>query len=78
MNGLSDSYRVVSALAASTNITEVVPHDPWDVRCDVILSPDKTIELADPAVLPGIKWESLALERIKRIAPLWHLNKARK
>ena len=78
MNGLSESCRVVSALAVSTNITEAVPHDPWDVRCDVILSPDKIIELADPAVLPCIKWDSLAMERIKKITPLWQLNKARK
>jgi 5-formyltetrahydrofolate cyclo-ligase len=78
MNGLAESCRVVSALAVSTSVTEVVPHDPWDVRCDVILSPDKIIELTEPAMLPGIKWESLSKERIKRIAPLWHLDKARK
>jgi 5-formyltetrahydrofolate cyclo-ligase len=78
MGGVKDGCRLVSTLADSANLIDKVPHDPWDVRCDVILSPDKMIELADPAVLPGIEWGALSRERIKRITPLWKMSEAEK
>jgi len=78
MGALGEGCQVVSALAASKKIIEMVPHDPWDVRADVIVTPDEIIELNDPAVLPCINWGALTRERIKRITPLWNLNKARK
>ena len=75
--GVVDRQRVaVVALAADQQVVSgVLPVDPWDVRLDQVITPSGGLVFAEESrEQPTILWPQLALERVKKMNPLWKLS----
>lgn len=77
MGGVAQDCQVVAAVDDPAKVVESVPCEPWDVKCTRILSPAGIENLAAATVIPGIFWDDIALERVRRISPLWRLQGGR-
>lgn len=73
MGGLAAGCQVVAAIDDPAKVVENIPQEPWDVKCAKILGPDGIEELFDSSAVPGIFWDDIPPERIKRISPLRRL-----
>ena len=74
LGGLSEGFRVVMALADPARLINNLPVDSWDVGCDVMLTAEGDGPLSrEGRQSPAIVWDVLALDRIRRITPLWKL-----
>jgi 5-formyltetrahydrofolate cyclo-ligase len=74
LGGLAEEYRVVMALADPDRLINNLPVDPWDVGVDVLLTDEGEEPLSrEGGQPPAIVWDSLTLDRIRRITPLWKL-----
>ncbi len=73
LGGLAPGCQVVAAIDDPAKVVENIPQEPWDIKCAKILAPDGIEELFDSASVPGIFWDDIQPERIKRISPLRRL-----
>lgn len=74
LGGLAAGVRVILALAELDRLRDRLPVDPWDVAGELVLTPDGEEQLTrEGETRPGIVWEVLSLDRIRRITPLWKL-----
>lgn len=74
LGGMAPKSRIVAAIDDIAKITEDLPVESWDCKCAMILEPNGVEVLADSSPVPGIFWDAIAMERIKRISPLRHLH----
>lgn len=74
IGGLTENCQVIAAVDTRVKIVDNVPREPWDIQCTKILGPDGLEELSASSPVTGIFWDDLAMERIKRMSPLWKLH----
>lgn len=74
MGGLAAGCQVVAAIDDPAKVVEKVPQEPWDIKCAKILGPAGIEELFETSSIPGLFWDAIPPERIKRISPLRRLR----
>ena len=52
-------------------LSEELPNDPWDVQVDGLIGPGGATFFPPREALPGLLWQHLAEQRIKKMTPLW-------
>lgn len=74
LEGLADDFQVLVAIQDRVRLVADLSIDPWDIAGNSILTPEKVIMLDELSLAPpGIAWDFLTLDRIRRITPLWKL-----
>jgi len=73
MGGLVENCQVIAAVDDLTKVVDDIPSELWDNKCSGILSSDGIELLTDSSPVPGIYWDNIPMERIKRMTPLWYL-----
>ena len=69
--GLGGGCHVVAALDGPEKIFDELPRDPWDFQANSILTPVGFDVVSEKGKSPGIIWDDLEMDRIKRVTPLW-------
>ncbi len=71
---LHDEKRVYAAVVEHQLSTVPLPVDSWDVSMDGFVTVSGSKDFPHfPQASPSVVWESLVLDRIRKIGPLWKL-----
>jgi len=72
LEGVAEDCRV-AVLCREILDQESIEPDPWDVRADLLVTPEKLLEVEIGRKRPEILWERLSSRTVRRIGPLWHI-----
>jgi 5-formyltetrahydrofolate cyclo-ligase len=77
LGGLQQDWAAFTFIREKQISRVQLPQDAWDIRMSGAVTPSGTHAFTPPRQQPGLLWEMLPVDRIRRIDPLWKLYSAK-